>query len=211
MRGVAVELPLTASRADPAALTVQIAGQLRKNPVVILPTGSVEQHGPHLPSGTDAFAARVIAHAVAEGTARASREVDLKVDGEIDAAHAAHPAGDHEVSLRSSLHTTAFTARYAFLPKRRNPLLVPVTPSEREAFDYELPAGAQARLPADTHLQTPFGSVDVSYRLDGVNLRVGTYAELIPQTVAAADYPAFRAFCKSADQALQRGVVIALP
>ena len=137
--------------------------------------------------------------------------IDGHVDGEIDAAHAAHPAGDHEVSLRSSLHTTAFTARYAFLPKRRNPLLVPVTPSEREAFDYELPAGAQARLPADTHLQTPFGSVDVSYRLDGVNLRVGTYAELIPQTVAAADYPAFRAFCKSADQALQRGVVIALP
>jgi len=44
----------------------EIAGQLRKNPLVILPTGSVEQHGPHLPSGTDAFAARVIAHAVAE-------------------------------------------------------------------------------------------------------------------------------------------------
>ena len=39
----------------------EIAGQLRKNPLVILPTGSVEQHGPHLPSGTDAFAARVIA------------------------------------------------------------------------------------------------------------------------------------------------------
>ncbi len=44
----------------------EIAAQLRKNPLVILPAGSVEQHGPHLPAGTDIFAANVIAHAVAE-------------------------------------------------------------------------------------------------------------------------------------------------
>lgn len=44
----------------------EIAAQFRKNPLVILPTGSVEQHGPHLPSGTDSFAARAIAYAVAE-------------------------------------------------------------------------------------------------------------------------------------------------
>ena len=44
----------------------EIASQLKKNPLVILPQGSVEQHGPHLPAGTDIFAANVIAHAVAE-------------------------------------------------------------------------------------------------------------------------------------------------
>ena len=44
----------------------EIAAQLKANPLVILPAGSVEQHGPHLPAGTDIFAARVIAHAVAE-------------------------------------------------------------------------------------------------------------------------------------------------
>src|SRR5499425_1853768 len=44
----------------------EIAAQLEKNPLVILPQGSVEQHGPHLPAGTDIFAANVIAHAVAE-------------------------------------------------------------------------------------------------------------------------------------------------
>src|SRR6201989_2202294 len=44
----------------------EIAAQLKKNPLVILPCGSVEQHGPHLPTGTDTFAAAVIAHAVAE-------------------------------------------------------------------------------------------------------------------------------------------------
>jgi creatinine amidohydrolase len=44
----------------------EIAGQLKNKPLVILPQGSVEQHGPHLPAGTDIFAANVIAHAVAE-------------------------------------------------------------------------------------------------------------------------------------------------
>src|SRR5437879_12753424 len=44
----------------------EIAAQLKKNPLVILPAGSVEQHGPHLPTGTDTFAANAIAHAVAE-------------------------------------------------------------------------------------------------------------------------------------------------
>src|SRR5512140_3753051 len=44
----------------------EIATQLKKNPLVILPAGSVEQHGPHLPTGTDIFASNAIAHAVAE-------------------------------------------------------------------------------------------------------------------------------------------------
>src|SRR5918996_971103 len=44
----------------------EIAAQLKANPLVILPCGSVEQHGPHLPAGTDTLAATVIAHAVAE-------------------------------------------------------------------------------------------------------------------------------------------------
>jgi creatinine amidohydrolase len=44
----------------------EIAAQLKKNPLVILPAGSVEQHGPHLPTGTDIFAANVIGHGVAE-------------------------------------------------------------------------------------------------------------------------------------------------
>ena len=44
----------------------EIAAQLKRNPLVLFPAGSVEQHGPHLPAGTDIYAANVIAHAVAE-------------------------------------------------------------------------------------------------------------------------------------------------
>jgi len=44
----------------------EIAAQFKTNPLVILPVGSIEQHGPHLPTGTDTLAANVIGHAVAE-------------------------------------------------------------------------------------------------------------------------------------------------
>ena len=44
----------------------EVANQLKNNPLIILPAGSVEQHGPHLPAGTDTFAAYIIAERVAE-------------------------------------------------------------------------------------------------------------------------------------------------
>ena len=44
----------------------EIAAALARSPRVILPMGSVEQHGPHLPTGTDFFAATSIALAVAD-------------------------------------------------------------------------------------------------------------------------------------------------
>jgi creatinine amidohydrolase len=44
----------------------EIAAALARSPRVVLPAGSVEQHGPHLPTGTDYFAATAIALEVAE-------------------------------------------------------------------------------------------------------------------------------------------------
>ncbi len=44
----------------------EIAAQFKKNPLVIFPAGSVEQHGPHLPAGTDIFASIVIGEEVAK-------------------------------------------------------------------------------------------------------------------------------------------------
>jgi hypothetical protein len=177
-----------------------------------------------------------VAHAVAEGTARASREVELTVEGEIEAPArllqisdrdmsgqqvsdnetAENPDGSQEAAartatLRSSLHTAALTAKYASQPTRQTPLLLPATPSEREIFDYELPPGAGAHLPADTRLQTPFGRVEVSYRLDSGTLHVETYTELAPLTIEPTGYSAFRAFCQAADRALQRQVTVVLP
>ena len=46
----------------------EIAAALAHSPRAILPLGSIEQHGPHLPTGTDFIAATSIALAVAELT-----------------------------------------------------------------------------------------------------------------------------------------------
>ncbi len=43
----------------------EVAEALRRSSTVVLPFGSVEQHGPHLPAGTDTIAARLVAAEVA--------------------------------------------------------------------------------------------------------------------------------------------------
>ncbi len=40
--------------------------EIKKNGVVIVPIGAIEQHGPHLPTGTDSFTGGAIAKRVAE-------------------------------------------------------------------------------------------------------------------------------------------------
>jgi creatinine amidohydrolase len=50
-----------------ARMTSPEAGEaLRRSRTVVIPIGSIEQHGPHLPNGTDTMAAELIAEAVAD-------------------------------------------------------------------------------------------------------------------------------------------------
>jgi creatinine amidohydrolase len=43
----------------------EVAAAIAARPLAVLPVGSVEQHGPHLPTGTDTFAAEAIAAGLA--------------------------------------------------------------------------------------------------------------------------------------------------
>jgi creatinine amidohydrolase len=43
-----------------------VAGSIERNPVAVISFGSIEQHGPHLPCGTDTIAAELVARAVAD-------------------------------------------------------------------------------------------------------------------------------------------------
>ncbi len=44
----------------------QVAEHIARNPVAVIPFGSIEQHGPHLPNGTDTIAAEVVTESLAE-------------------------------------------------------------------------------------------------------------------------------------------------
>lgn len=49
-----------------ALTSLDVARHLRRSPTVVLPFGSIEQHGPHLPCGTDTIAAELVAKEAAE-------------------------------------------------------------------------------------------------------------------------------------------------
>ncbi len=44
----------------------EVEDQVERNPIAVIPFGSVEQHGPHLPNGTDTLAANVVADSLAD-------------------------------------------------------------------------------------------------------------------------------------------------
>ena len=93
----------------------EIAAQFKTNPLVILPAGSVEQHGPHLPTGTDTFAANVIAHAVAE-----------RMDGLVLPGDAARRDADaHAVRGHHHAHARHLHARGDRDLRRRPPSTAP--------------------------------------------------------------------------------------
>ena len=54
-----------------AEMTREVIRRLAPNALAILPTASIEQHGPHLPICTDTLICEAVAHRAAE---RASRQ-----------------------------------------------------------------------------------------------------------------------------------------
>ncbi|MPZ70402.1 MAG: creatininase family protein [Actinobacteria bacterium] len=48
--------------------SAEVAAAIARNPLAIIPFGSVEQHGPHLPCGTDTMTAELVAKTVAAKT-----------------------------------------------------------------------------------------------------------------------------------------------
>ncbi len=49
-----------------AMTSPEVTDQIERNPIAVIPFGSVEQHGPHLPNGTDTIAASLVADALAD-------------------------------------------------------------------------------------------------------------------------------------------------
>ncbi len=56
---------MTTGRSITDLTSPETAAAIARNPVAVIPFGSVEQHGPHLPNGTDTMAAELVAAAVA--------------------------------------------------------------------------------------------------------------------------------------------------
>ncbi|HLK38641.1 MAG TPA: DUF3857 domain-containing protein [Polyangiaceae bacterium] len=74
-----------------------------------------------------------------------------------------------------------------------------------------LPAGAKVtRMPASSHGAGPFGAYSLEVDSTASTLHVKTTITVGKTRVAAADYPAFRAWCEEVDRALGQRATVAL-
>jgi creatinine amidohydrolase len=80
-----------------------VAKLIADNPVAVIPFGSTEQHGPHLPCGTDAMAGEIIGQALAERIG--ALYVPFGPYG-VTPIHAGHPGS---ISLRRSTFEALLT------------------------------------------------------------------------------------------------------
>jgi len=80
-----------------------VASLLATTPVAVVPLGSVEQHGPHLPCGTDTMAAELVARGVADRLG--ALHVPVGPYG-VTPIHAGHPG---TISLRRSTFEALLT------------------------------------------------------------------------------------------------------
>ena len=83
--------------------SVEVEAALQESSVAVIPFGSVEQHGPHLPNGTDSIAARLIA---AEVAARLGAVLVPFGPYGITPIHAGHPG---TISLRRATFEALLT------------------------------------------------------------------------------------------------------
>ncbi len=91
-------------------------------------------------------------------------------------------------------------ARYAQLPSRVRPLVIPAESYETTRVQVRLPANLTApSTPSDLHLTSPFGSFQATYRVTGAELTLNRSIDLPAAYILPSRYGAFRRFSKQVD------------
>lgn len=116
------------------------------------------------------------------------------------ALHVTSPAGG-----------TGFLARLASDSKRSHALVVGPPATHRFSFTYRHPLGyALSELPASRTGTSRFGTFRVTWKATEQGASAKTELTLRQDQVSPADYPAFRAFLRSFDEAVRPPLVIAM-
>lgn len=123
--------------------------------------------------------------------------VEIRFSGVL--GRVARPDGEGRVSLPIWMGHTDLTARVASLVRRRYDLLNDYPWRQAYRVTYTLPAGAVADLPADTSIQTEFGSARRVARQEGSEVTVDLEVSLEVRRVTPERYVEFRAFCNQVD------------
>jgi hypothetical protein len=100
---------------------------------------------------------------------------------------------------------------YAPLTTRKLDVRLPARWTEEDEWIVHLPAGAKVKnAPLPVKGSSSFGSYAVDVETSGALLRVKTTIALAATRIAAAQYPAFRAWCEEVDRALGQRAAVAV-
>ncbi len=145
---------------------------------------------------------------------------DVEVDGANDLGHAVTVnfrgeldtfAGRASISLGASWLPRAYLQTLAPLVSRTQPLVLPAPWTTEEELHFALPAGARLdAIPADTALDTQFGSAHLRFEQHGREIVVRTSVQFRKLRIAPSEYAAFRAFCGEVERAFRGEVKIGL-
>lgn len=127
-----------------------------------------------------------------------SRHVTLGYEGVLGGA--AMPDGQGRLSLPIWMGRLNLASSYATLQDRIFPLVLNYPWTQSYEVTYVLPPGATADLPTDGSTTSEFGTVTRAVRRDGNRIVVSITVTLAKDRIEPAQYPAFRTFCKDADQ-----------
>ncbi len=133
-------------------------------------------------------------------------EPGVKVDfsGTLDNFH-----GKRTVSLATSWMEHSYVQPLAPLASRTQDLNLPAPWTTEEELHFQLPATAQiVSLPANTELNTRFGTAHIRYERHGREIVIRTSLQFRALRVAPGDYDAFRDFCRSVESAFLNEVKV---
>jgi tetratricopeptide (TPR) repeat protein len=95
------------------------------------------------------------------------------------------------------------------LSQRRLDVRVPFHSRTEADWTVHLPASARiARAPIPSDVESPFGAVTVEVAQTPESVRIKTTVTIDRSRISAREYPAFRAWCESADRALGQRLVL---
>ncbi len=133
--------------------------------------------------------------------------VAMRIRGKV--SQFARPDGDTlSVPLGRKEH---MVRDYAPLATRTLGVRLPARWTEQDEWLIRLPTGAKARtVPPAARGSGPFGAYALDVESTGNALHVKTTVTFSQSRIAAADYPAFRAWCEEVDRALGQRATVAL-
>jgi hypothetical protein len=116
------------------------------------------------------------------------------------------------VSLSSTWTPRSYVAALAPSSNRSQDLMLFAPWITEEEIHVALPAGARVTdLPHDKIITSAFGSLKLHYRKIPGSILVESKVEFDKARITAADYPAFRDFCLSAERSFRDEIKVELP